>query len=113
MNRSPRRCCSRPSRICYWHRSAKRSRSAFGFRRTEWRRYRLLFAGGNAALLILLFLVAGFSLWLLSAVRAYVAGEGFWSKSQKDAVSHLRRYAASGSEADYQRAVPELEAYRQ
>ena len=37
-------------------------------KQAEWWRYRLLFVGGNAALLVLFFLVAGFSLWLLSAV---------------------------------------------
>ena len=40
---------------------------------------------------------------VLSALRAYVGGEGFWSKAQKDAVQHLTRYADSGDERDYHR----------
>ena len=40
---------------------------------------------------------------VLSALRAYVGGEGFWSKAQKDAVHHLTRYADSGDERDYHR----------
>jgi len=41
----------------------------------------------------------------LGAVRAYVHGEGQWSKAQKAAVLSLERYARSGDEADF-------EAYR-
>ena len=46
------------------------------------------------------------SLWFgmetLSALRAYVGGEGLWSKAQKDGVYHLRKYASSHKEEDYQ-----------
>jgi hypothetical protein len=42
-----------------------------------------------------------FSLNTLSAVRAYVGGEGLWSKAQKDAVFHLYKYGASGNQEDY------------
>ena len=42
---------------------------------------------------------------VLAGVRAYVGGEGLWSKGQKDAVHQLVRYAKSHDEADY-------EAYR-
>lgn len=38
----------------------------------------------------------------LSAARAYVGGEGLWSKAQKQAVYDLLRYSISHSEADYQ-----------
>lgn len=38
----------------------------------------------------------------LSAIRAYVKGEGLWSKAQKEAVIALRRYEQSKSEKDYQ-----------
>lgn len=41
------------------------------------------------------------SLKLSSAVRAYVAGEGLWSRAQKDGVFALDRYAVSRSEDDY------------
>ena len=43
------------------------------------------------------------SMAVLHASRAYVAGEGTWSKAQKDATFHLLRYARSGEEADYGR----------
>jgi PAS domain S-box-containing protein len=37
----------------------------------------------------------------LSAIRAYVGGEGLWAKAQKDAVRSLEHYAISSDEADY------------
>ena len=40
---------------------------------------------------------------VLSAVRAYVAGEGLWAKSHRDAVFNLTRYAQSRDETDYRR----------
>ncbi|MCJ0763491.1 PAS domain-containing protein [Variovorax terrae] len=52
---------------------------------------------------IVLLLALGFlTLRLTNAARAYVGGEGLWSKSQKEAVMHLVRYAGSQQEADYQ-----------
>lgn len=38
----------------------------------------------------------------LTAIRAYVGGEGLWAKAQKDAVRTLEHYAISHDEADYQ-----------
>ena len=38
----------------------------------------------------------------LSAARAYVGGEGLWSKAQKQAVHDLLRYSISHSEKDFQ-----------
>ena len=38
----------------------------------------------------------------LSSVRAYVSGESFWSKAQKESVYHLNRYAQTHAESDYQ-----------
>ena len=49
-----------------------------------------------------LVVLAVFSMDLLSAARAYVGGEGLWSKAQKQAVYSLTRYADSRAEADYQ-----------
>src|ERR1051326_6812321 len=48
---------------------------------------------------------------MLSSIRAYVNGEGRWSKAEGQAIADLRRYAASADEADYrhfrdQLAVP-------
>ena len=50
-----------------------------------------------------LFAVAVASMLILSAVRAYVGGEGLYSKGQRDAVYYLSRYATSRSEADFGR----------
>ncbi len=38
----------------------------------------------------------------LTALRAYVGGEGLWAKAQRDAVRSLEHYALSHDEADYQ-----------
>jgi hypothetical protein len=42
-----------------------------------------------------------FSLSTLSSLRAYVGGEGLWSKAQKDAVFHLYKYGFSRDQEDY------------
>src|SRR5215510_5594360 len=47
--------------------------------------------------------LTGISMYVLSAVRAYVGGEGLWSKSQKDAIFHLVRYAGTADEADFRK----------
>jgi hypothetical protein len=48
-----------------------------------------------------LLLVSVFSLNVLSTIRAYVGGEGLWSKAQKDAIYYLSRYAGSRAEQDF------------
>ncbi|MCU0071523.1 EAL domain-containing protein [Pseudomonas koreensis] len=53
-------------------------------------------------------LLGGVSLYVLSAVRGYVAGESLWSKGQKDAIYYLNLYADSRDEAiylKYQKAI--------
>src|SRR5207253_11337182 len=53
-------------------------------------------------------LLGGVSLYVLSAVRGYVAGESLWSKGQKDAIYYLNLYADSRDEAiflKYQHAI--------
>ena len=53
-------------------------------------------------------LLGGVSLYVLSAVRGYVAGESLWSKGQKDAIYYLNLYADSRDEAifrKYQNAI--------
>lgn len=63
---------------------------------------KLYFVMGTMALLIALeLLTLWFSLNTLSSVRAFVAGEGLWSKAQKDAIYHLQKYANTHDEADY------------
>ena len=44
-----------------------------------------------------------FAITITSGVRAYVAGEGLYSKYQKDAVFYLRRYVQAANEADYKK----------
>ncbi|WP_315821173.1 sensor histidine kinase [Paraflavitalea speifideaquila] len=64
---------------------------------------KLYFTVGIMALLIIIELGALiFSINTLSSVRAYVNGEGLWSKAQKDAMYQLLVYGRSKSEADYQ-----------
>jgi signal transduction histidine kinase len=64
---------------------------------------KLYFVMGTMALLIALELFTlWFSLNTLSSVRAFVAGEGLWSKAQKDAIYNLQKYSRTFSEKDYQ-----------
>jgi hypothetical protein len=46
-------------------------------------------------------LLGGVSLYVLSAVRGYVAGESLWSKGQIDAIYYLNLYADSRDETIY------------
>ncbi|MCE3281804.1 MAG: hypothetical protein K0Q66_541 [Chitinophagaceae bacterium] len=63
---------------------------------------KLYFTVGIMALLIgIELLTLFFSINTLSSVRAYVGGEGLWSKAQKDAIYHLSRYAVHHNEEDY------------
>ncbi|HEY0029871.1 MAG TPA: ATP-binding protein [Bacteroidia bacterium] len=65
---------------------------------------KLYFVLGIMALLIALELFTlWFSLNALSSVRAFVAGEGLWSKAQKDAVYYLQKYSRTYSENDYKK----------
>jgi diguanylate cyclase (GGDEF)-like protein/PAS domain S-box-containing protein len=50
--------------------------------------------------LMLLLSVASMS--TLSSLRAYVNGEGRWSKAEGQAIADLRRYSVTGEEEDYQ-----------
>jgi PAS domain S-box len=63
---------------------------------------KLYFTVGIMATLIAIELgVLVFSINTLSSVRAYVNGEGLWSKAQKDAMYHLLQYSRRHDEADY------------
>ncbi|WP_213876194.1 EAL domain-containing protein [Pseudomonas sp. dw_358] len=55
------------------------------------------------AVVIFLALLGCVSLYALSAVRSYVAGESLWSKGQKDAIYYLNLYADSRDEAIYRK----------
>jgi diguanylate cyclase (GGDEF)-like protein/PAS domain S-box-containing protein len=48
------------------------------------------------------------SLSTLSTIRAFVNGEGLWSKAERQSIAELRYFAASGSPADYQRFRDEI-----
>ncbi|PRA58971.1 MULTISPECIES: EAL domain-containing protein [Pseudomonas] len=53
-------------------------------------------------------ILGGVSLYMMSAVRGYVAGESLWSKGQKDAIYYLNLYADSRDESifgKYQKAM--------
>ena len=43
------------------------------------------------------------SLYMLSAVRGYVAGESLWSKGQKDAIYYLHLYVDTHNPADFEK----------
>jgi two-component system, cell cycle sensor histidine kinase and response regulator CckA len=45
---------------------------------------------------------------ILSGVRAYVGGEGLWSKAEKRAVLSLTKYSSSHAETDYQQYLSEV-----
>lgn len=49
-----------------------------------------------------------FAMNTLSAVRAFVGGEGVWSKAQKNAVYYLLRYSTTRKESHYNQFLEEL-----
>jgi PAS domain S-box-containing protein len=63
---------------------------------------KLYFTVGIMAVLIAIELYTlFFAIRTLSAVRAYVGGEGLWSKAQKDALYQLQRYNRTHDESAY------------
>lgn len=63
---------------------------------------KLYFTVGIMALLVTIELCTlWFSVSTLSSVRAFVDGEGLWSKAQKDATNSLLIYSQSRKESDY------------
>ena len=60
------------------------------------------FVVGLALISVSLVLVSWFGMETLSEVRTYVAGEGLWSKGQKNATQALSRYVLTRDEALYQ-----------
>ncbi|MFI5119962.1 MAG: diguanylate cyclase domain-containing protein [Thermoanaerobaculia bacterium] len=54
------------------------------------------------------FALAAVGLDVLTSVRAYVGGEGLWSKAEKDAASALSRYIVEGDEAYYREFLRQL-----
>nr|WP_315241554.1 sensor domain-containing diguanylate cyclase [uncultured Albidiferax sp.] len=52
---------------------------------------------------------AYYSMGVLSAARAFVGGEGLWSKAERDAIYALSRYAETRDERDFQAYTSALE----
>ncbi|WP_428332117.1 ATP-binding protein [Novosphingobium sp.] len=52
-----------------------------------------------------------FAMGTLSAVRAFVAGQGQWSKAQKNAAISLQRYLVAHREDDYQNFLTDLRVH--
>ncbi len=68
----------------------------------------LLIISPFLAIVVVLVWLAIMSIGILAAGRAYVEGESLWSKSQKESVFHLLRFAESGSVSDlngYEQAI--------
>jgi PAS domain S-box-containing protein len=64
--------------------------------------------GVFVAIVICVFLLGVLRSEMLAGVRAYVGGEGLWSKAEKRAVLSLTKYAASHAESDYQQYLVEI-----
>jgi len=52
---------------------------------------------------VLLVVLNTISTNIMSSLRAYVGGEGLWSKAQKESVAALSRYARTQAETDFER----------
>lgn len=64
---------------------------------------------GIMALLVALELITlMFAIQTLSAVRAFVGGEGLWSKAQKNAISNLQNYALTSDRSYYKKFLDDL-----
>ena len=62
----------------------------------------LVIVGVFVAIVICVFSLGALRSEVLTGTRAYVGGEGLWSKAAKRAVFSLTRYAQSHAESDYQ-----------
>ena len=78
------------------------------FHRLPIARKLLIIVGVFVAIVICVFYLGVLRSEILSGVRAYVGGEGLWSKAEKRAVLSLTQYAASHSENDYQQYLAEI-----
>ena len=67
-----------------------------------------IIVGVFVAIVICVFLLGVLRSEILTGVRAYVGGEGLWSKAEKRAVLSLTKYAASHAESDYQQYLTEI-----
>src|ERR1700687_6444915 len=67
-----------------------------------------IIVGIFVAIVICVFFLGVLRSEMLTGVRAYVGGEGLWSKAEKRAVLSLTKYAASHAESDYQHYLVEI-----
>ena len=74
------------------------------------RMHHLLIAMVFTLIIVSLLVIANIGMDVLTSMRAYVGGEGLWSKAQKDAVHYLLRYGKFRSEADYERYLQAIQA---
>ena len=72
------------------------------------RPHHTLIAATFALMIAGLLFVANMGMDVLTSMRAYVGGEGLWSKGQKDSVLYLLRYGKAHREADYQRYLQSI-----
>lgn len=61
-----------------------------------------LLVGNMLILIILELIILSYAMTNLSAIRAYVGGEGMWSNSQRNAFYQFERYAITKDEKDFQ-----------
>ncbi|PYX32066.1 MAG: hypothetical protein DMG77_04425 [Acidobacteria bacterium] len=68
----------------------------------------LVIVGVFVAIVICVFSLGALRSEVLTGTRAYVGGEGLWSKAEKRAVFSLTRYAQSHAESDYQEYLADI-----
>lgn len=72
------------------------------------RSHHILIATVFTLIIVGLLVVANVGMDVLTSMRAYVGGEGLWSKAQKDAVHYLLRYGRTRADEDYQKYMQAL-----
>lgn len=78
------------------------------FHRLPLARKLLVIVGVFVAIVICVFFLGVVRSQILSGVRAYVGGEGLWSKAEKRAVLSLTEYAERHEESDFQQYLSEI-----
>jgi two-component system, cell cycle sensor histidine kinase and response regulator CckA len=68
----------------------------------------LIIVGVFVAIVVCVFALGVLRSEILSGIRAYVGGEGLWSKAEKRAVLSLTEYAESHQESDFQQYLSEI-----
>ena len=68
----------------------------------------LIIVGVFVAIVVCVFALGILRAEILSGVRAYVGGEGLWSKAERRAVLSLTEYGESRNEADFQQYLREI-----